>query len=130
MAVGPSISLYFDKASGLLTHSERFLARAGVVEYEFLDYETIDGVAFNKRFELHVNGDLDMQRENQKITLNKDFSNLAIIEPTLTKTEPVGPDEMRLVELSKGIYHVGGSGTYGLFVDMGDHLVAIIRRRV
>lgn len=125
MAVGPSISLYFDKESGLLTHSERFLARAGLVEYEFLDYQMIEGVAFNKRFELHVNGDLDMQRENQKITLNKDFSNLAIIEPSLTKTEPVGPDEMRLVELSEGVYHVGGSGTYGLFIDMGDHLVAV-----
>ncbi|MEM8500839.1 MAG: MBL fold metallo-hydrolase [Pseudomonadota bacterium] len=125
MAVGPSISLYFDTESGLLNHSERFLARAGLVEYEFLDYEMIDGVAFNKRFELHVNGDLDMQRENQKITLNDDFSELAVIEPSLIRTEPIGPDEMRLLELSKGVYHVGGSGTYGLFVDMGDHLVAI-----
>ncbi len=125
MAVGPSISLYFDQETSLLTHSERFLDRAGLVEYEFLDYDMIDGVAFNKRFELYVNGDLDMQRENQSISVNKTFANLTAIDPTLTKTDPIGPDEMRLAELSAGIYHIGGNGTYGMFIDMGDHVVAI-----
>ncbi len=62
MEVGPALSMYFDRESGMLARMERVLPPFGQVEYAFLDYETVDGIAVNTRFELYVNGDVSRRR--------------------------------------------------------------------
>jgi hypothetical protein len=57
MQVGPALSLYFDRDTRLLTHSERLLPPFGLVEYSFEDYYEVDGIPMNRRFRLFVNGD-------------------------------------------------------------------------
>jgi glyoxylase-like metal-dependent hydrolase (beta-lactamase superfamily II) len=37
----------------------------------------------------------------------------------------VVPDDFNLQEIDEGVFLVGGTGTYGLFVEMQDHIVAI-----
>ncbi len=125
MNVGPSISLYFDQQTHQLTHSERVFPGFGLVEYSFLDYQDVEGIPFNRRFELHVNGDLNLQRENKRVVVNPSLEQHLVLDANLDQVEPLTPDEMSRQEIADGVYLIGGNGTYGLFVEMPDHVVAI-----
>ncbi|MFK8022161.1 MAG: MBL fold metallo-hydrolase [Pseudomonadales bacterium] len=125
MEVGPAISLYFNKKTHMLTHSERVLPGVGLVEYEFLDYERISGIAFNKKFQLRVNGDLDQTRTNISTKINQPLVDLTTVDQRLLITDAIGPDELRHEEIAEGVHLIGGSGTYGLFVEMRDFVVAV-----
>ena len=47
MEVGPALALYIDQDTHMLTRMECVLPPFGQVEYRFLDYTMIDGIAFN-----------------------------------------------------------------------------------
>lgn len=124
MAVGPAISLYFDKDDHLLRRSERVFAGVGLVEYRFTDYESVAGIPFNRNFELYLNGDPNMQRTNVKTQVNVPLGDLTAADKTLEPIPEVTPDPLTRQEVADGVYLIGGSGTYAMFVDMGDHIVA------
>ena len=125
MEVGPSISLYFDKKTNLLTHSERMLPNFGLVEYSFKDYENVDGIPFNKKFELHLNGDLNMERQNLKTAINTPVEKHAVVNSKLTQVASAEPDELSRQEISQGVYLIGENGTYSMFVEMEDFVIAV-----
>lgn len=125
MSTGPAISLYVDKETHLISHSERILQGFGLVEYDFTDYETIDGIPFNRTFVLHQDGDLSMTRKNKKIVVNKPIDPLLTVDSSLQRTEILPPDPMMRKEIAEGVYLIGGAGTYGMFVEMDDHVIAV-----
>lgn len=125
MEVGPGLSLYFDQETHMLTRMERVLPPFGQVEYRFEDYTEIDGIAFNRNFRLLLNGDDNLEVINKTIRVNAPVAEYAQLPTDLDKIPAVLPDEFNLQEIDEGVFLVGGTGAYGLFVEMKDHIVAI-----
>lgn len=125
MEVGPALALYIDQKTHLISHSERVLPGAGLVAYEFRDYESLNGIPFNKKFELWVDGDLDMERTIVSTHVNESVESLTIVESDLTLSDPLPPTPLSHQELAPGVHLIGGNGTYALFVEMRDYLVAV-----
>jgi glyoxylase-like metal-dependent hydrolase (beta-lactamase superfamily II) len=124
MTVGPAISLYFDKEDHLLRRSERLFPGAGLVQYEFLDYETVAGIPFNRTFKLFLNGDPNIERRNLKTKVNSSLDALMVVDANLQSIPEVEPDPLSRQEIADGIWLIGGTGTYAMFVDMGDYVFA------
>jgi glyoxylase-like metal-dependent hydrolase (beta-lactamase superfamily II) len=125
MEVGPGLSLYFDQETHMLTRMERVLPPFGQVEYRFTDYEEIDGILFNKSFRLLLNGDSNLDVKNKLFRVNAPVAEYAEVGDTLEVIPAIVPDEFNLQEIDEGVFLVGGTGAYGLFVEMKDHIVAI-----
>jgi len=124
MTVGPAISMYFDKEDHLLRRSERLFPQVGLVQYEFLDYETIAGIPFNKVYKLSLNGDPNSEQHNVRTEVNKPLDELLIVDANLETIPVVEPDPLSRQEIADGVWLIGGSGTYAMFVDMGDYVFA------
>jgi glyoxylase-like metal-dependent hydrolase (beta-lactamase superfamily II) len=125
MEVGPGLSLYIDQETHMLARMERVLPPFGQVEYRFEDYQQIDGIAFNKSFRLLLNGDDNLEVKNKLFRVNAPVSEYAQVAESLREIPAVVPDEFNLQEIDEGVFLVGGTGAYGLFVEMNDHIVAI-----
>ena len=125
MEVGPGLSLYFDQETHLLTRMERALPPFGQVEYRFEDYSEINGIAFNRNFRLLLNGDDNLEVSNETIRVNAPVAEYAQLAAELETISAVVPDEFNLQEIDEGVFLVGGTGAYGLLVEMKDHVVAI-----
>jgi glyoxylase-like metal-dependent hydrolase (beta-lactamase superfamily II) len=125
MEVGPTLGLYFNRESRMLTRMERALPPFGQVEYRFLDYETIDGVAFNRSFRLYVNGEDNLLIDNTEIRPNAPLGDYLQVPASLRQVAAVTPDEFNSQEIDEGVFLIGGNNTYALFVEMSDHVIAI-----
>ena len=125
MEVGPGLSLYFDRESHLLTRMERVLPPFGQVEYRYEDYETIDGIPFNRRFRLLINGDDNIDTINTVTRVNVPIDGQLQVAASLQRIPVIEPDEFALKEIAEGLFLVGGTAAYGLFVEMEDHVIAI-----
>ena len=125
MEVGPGLALYFDQSTHLLSRSERVLPQFGSIGYRFNKYESIDGIPFNRDLELYVNEDLILQISVKSTRINQAISHLAVVSDELERVVAATPNELSMNELDKGVYLIGGTGTYALFVEMDDYVVAI-----
>lgn len=124
MAVGPAISMYFDKDDHLLRRSERIFAGAGLVQYEFLDYENVQGIPFNRTFKLFLNGDPNIERVNVSTKVNVPLDEYLVVDANLETIPEREPDLLTRQEVVDGVWLIGGNGTYAMFVDMGDYVFA------
>ncbi len=124
MAVGPAISLYFDKKKHLLRRSERVLPNFGLVRYEWSDYKEIDGFQVANTFKFFFNGDLNIHRKLTDVRFNESLDTLLAVDSELTEIEELAPDPLSRQEVADGVWLIGGSGTYAMFVDMGDYVFA------
>jgi len=125
MEVGPAISLYFDKKTHMLSKSERVLPNFGLVEYRFHDYKKVKGIPFNGRFDLFLNGDPNLERKIVSTKLNTSVGGLLEVDSDLQRIAAVEPDELGRQVLADGVYLIGGSGTYAMFIEMDDHVIAV-----
>lgn len=125
METGPALGLYIDQESHMLTRMERVLPPFGQIEYHFLDYATIDGIAFNQKFRLYANGDENMVSDIKETRVNADLDEYVSVPASLEKVAAIAPDELSTQEIDEGVFLIGGNGTYALFVEMSDHVVAI-----
>ncbi len=124
MAVGPAISLYFDTEKHLLRRSERVLPNFGLVRYEWSDYKKVDGFQVAKTFKFFFNGDLNIHRKLEDVRFNEPLDTLLAVDNELTEIEELAPDPLSRQEVADGVWLIGGSGTYAMFVDMGDYVFA------
>jgi glyoxylase-like metal-dependent hydrolase (beta-lactamase superfamily II) len=124
MTVGPAISLYFDKEDHLLRRSERIFPQVGLVQYEFLDYESIDGIPFNRVYKLFLNGDPNVEQKNVRIKINNPLTELMVVDANLQSIPEVEPEPLTRQEVADGVWLIGGNNTYAMFVDMGDYIFA------
>lgn len=125
MEVGPALSLYIDQETHLLSKSERILPPFGTVEYRFYDYQKIAGIPFNQRFVLLVNGDTNIEIDVRSTRVNESVDSFLEAPASLARVEAIQPDNLGLQTLDQGVYLVGGNGTYVLFVEMSDYVIAI-----
>lgn len=125
MAVGPALALYIDQESHMLTRMERVLPPFGQVEYRFLDYQNIDGMPFNMKFRLLVNGESNLDIDNVNTLVNASLDEYMAVPEELEKVDAIEPDELSVNEIADGVFLAGGNATYSLFVEMPDYLVAV-----
>jgi glyoxylase-like metal-dependent hydrolase (beta-lactamase superfamily II) len=125
METGPGLALYFDRQSHMLTRMERALPPFGQVEYEFLDYEKLGDVPFNQALRLFVNGEPNLVVDVLETQVNQPLDAWLEIPAALERVAEVRPDEFGSQEIDEGVFLIGGNGTYSLFVEMADHVVAI-----
>jgi glyoxylase-like metal-dependent hydrolase (beta-lactamase superfamily II) len=127
MEVGPALSLYFDQETHLLSRSERVLPPFGQVDYRFTNYETVDGIPFSKTFKLFVNDQPNIDINILSTVVNKSIEQFAVLPENLEMLEaaPPAPTEVELQEVTEGIFLVGSGGTYAMFVEMDDHVIAV-----
>jgi len=127
MEVGPGLSLYFDKETHLLSRSERVLPPFGQVDYRFTNYETIDGIPFSKTFKLYVNDQPNIFIDRWDTKVNQSIEKYAAVPQNLTVVEaaPPAPTDVEVQEIKEGVFLVGAGGTYAMFVEMDDHVVAV-----
>ena len=124
MAVGPAISLYFDRDEHLLRRSERVLPNFGLVRYEWDDYKDFDGVRVAQNFRFYFNGDLNIERKTVDVRINEPLDTMLAVNDDLLEIGEQTPDLLSRQEISEGVWQIGGNGTYAMFVDMGDHIFA------
>ena len=124
MTVGPAISLYLDADTNRLHYSERVFPNFGLVEYIFDDYDTVDGIAVNRKFTLRLNGDVNLEREILSVAVNEPIDAHTQVDEALVSIPAVTPDPLARQEIADGVWLIGGSGTYAMFVDMGDYIFA------
>ncbi|MEM9533464.1 MAG: MBL fold metallo-hydrolase [Pseudomonadota bacterium] len=124
MTVGPAISLYFEPETHLLRRSERVFPGFGLVEYRFDNYETRQDIPFNQDFTLYLNGDINLERKNLSLRMNQSLDAFLEVPGELVAVPPQRPDPLARQELADDVWLIGGSGTYALFVDMGDYIFA------
>ena len=124
MAVGPAISMYFEKDTNLLRRSERVFPGFGLVEYRFDDYVEKNGVIYNESFTLYLNGDVNLEREINSVKVNEPLQAMLEVPTALVPIPEQQPDLLSRQELDDGVWLIGGSGTYAMFVDMGDYVFA------
>jgi len=122
MEAGPAISLYFDKATHLLSKSERVLP-FGLVEYYFGDYKMIDGVLFNQYYRLTFEGLDNTEQTNTISAINQPIDKHLVVDKSFKKMSEIVANEFKIEELDEGVFFVGNANTYHLFVDMGDYLI-------
>ena len=127
MEVGPALSLYFDKETHLLSRSERVLPPFGQVDYRFTNYETVDGIPFSKNFKLYVNDQPNIFIDVQSTVLNQSVDQYSALPTDLQMVEvaPAQPTDVEVQEVQEGVFLVGAGGTYAMFVEMNDHVVAV-----
>lgn len=127
MEVGPALSLYFDKETHLLSRSERVLPPFGQVDYRFTNYETIDGIPFSKTFKLFVNDQPNIHIDIKSTQINQSIEKYAAVPKNLELVEaaPPQPTEVELQEVKEGVFLVGATGTYAMFVEMENHVIAV-----
>ncbi len=125
MEVGPVLALYFDRETHLLTRMERVLPPFGQVEYRFLDYAEVGGIPFNSKFLLLVNGESNLDFDNVNTVVNEPLDTFLAMPGGLQRLDPIEPDTMSVNEIAEGIYLAGGNGTYSLFIELPDSLVAL-----
>ena len=125
MQTGPGLALYFDCQTHMLTRMERALPPFGQVEYEFLDYETIGDVAFNQAFRLYLNGEPNLAIEVLGTEVNQPLARHLEVPAGLRRVAAVQPDAFDSRQIEEGVWLIGGNGTYAMFVEMTDHLVAV-----
>lgn len=125
MSVGPALVLYVHQDSHLITRSERVLPGFGTVQYRFTEYEPVAGIPFNQRFQLYLNGDLNTDWRISRTLVNEPLGDMVQVPAGIDRLEPQGPDEFSTQRLADGVYLIGGSGTYALFVEMADEVVAV-----
>lgn len=124
MTVGPALTLYFDKSDHMLKRSERVLPAFGLVEYRFEDYESIAGIPMNANFKLYVNGDLNIDRRIAKTKVNAPMDDLLVVDSDLQMLPDTTPDALARYDVGDDAWLIGGSGTYAMFVDMGEYVFA------
>jgi glyoxylase-like metal-dependent hydrolase (beta-lactamase superfamily II) len=125
MAVGPALALYIDQETHMLTHMERVLPPFGQVEYSFQDYTMVDGIAFNRKFNLYVNGEDNLVIDIKSLKANVPVDQYLQVPGNLEKVAAITPDDLSTNEIDEGVFLIGGNGTYALFVEMEDHVVAV-----
>lgn len=125
MEVGPALALYIDQETHMLSRMERVLPPFGQVEYRFLDYTMVDGIAFNQKFRLYVNGDDNLIIDIKETRVNTSLDDYLEVPGDLERVAAVTPDPLSTQEIDEGVFLIGGNGTYALFVEMEDHVVAI-----
>jgi len=124
MTVGPAISMYFEKGTNLLRRSERVFPGFGLVEYRFDNYEDRNDVPYNRKFTLLLNGDINLERDNKSLQINASLDELTKVSETLATIPEVQADPLARQEIADGVWLIGGSGTYAMFVDMGEYVFA------
>ena len=126
MEVGPALSLYFDRETRMLTRSERVLPPFGQVDYRFADYRDVDGIPFAHEFKLYANGQPNLYIDYEMIEVNQPVATYAALpEGYATIEGGAQPTEVAVNEFEEGVFLVGANGTYALFVEMDDHVVAV-----
>jgi len=125
MEVGPGLALYFDQGNHMLTHMERVLPPFGQVEYTFLDYKKVAGIPFSQKFELHVNGEPNLVIDVVDTQVNQPLDPYLEVPTSLRQVAAVGTDEFGSQEIDEGVFLIGGNGTYALFVELDDQVIAI-----
>jgi glyoxylase-like metal-dependent hydrolase (beta-lactamase superfamily II) len=125
MEVGPALALYIDQETHMLTSMERVLPPFGQIEYSFLDYTMVDGIAFNQKFRLYANGDDNLVIDVKETRVNVPLDDYLEVPDDLEKIAAVTPDPLSTQEIDEGVFLIGGNGTYALFVEMEDHVIAI-----
>lgn len=125
MDTGPALSLYVDRETGLLSRSERVLPGFGLVGYRFDDYYEQDGYVLNRRFRLTVEDDPNLEWTYTDTRINAALDDRLAPPAELERYAAITPDELSLQQLAEGVYLVGGSGTYAMFVEMDEYVVAI-----
>ena len=125
MAVGPGLSLFFDQDTHMLNRMERMLVPLGLVSYRFGDYAVVDGVPVNRSLDLFLDDEPNLELRVSSTKLDVPIEPYAAIPETLKTVADIKPDEFGLQEIDEGVFLVGGNGTYGLLVEMEDHIVAL-----
>ncbi|MBL4660046.1 MAG: MBL fold metallo-hydrolase [Alcanivoracaceae bacterium] len=125
MEVGPAISLYFDQKTHMLNKSERVVGTFGLIGYRFGDYKKVDGIPFNQHFKLFINEENNMKRQNIHTQINPTTTEYTQLKQNLVQVSATQPDPLRRQKVSDGVYLIGGSGTYAMFIEMDDHVIAV-----
>lgn len=125
MEVGPALSMYFNQDNHRLERMERVLPPFGQVEYAFLDYEMVDGLAMSNQFKLYVNGDVNLIIDDIQQQVNVPIEKYLEVPANLAMIPAAPQNDFGSNEIDEGVFLIGGNGAYGLFVEMDDHVVAI-----
>ncbi|MBT8061835.1 MAG: MBL fold metallo-hydrolase, partial [Gammaproteobacteria bacterium] len=96
-------------------------------DYRFKDYKTIAGIPFARNFELYVNDQPNLLSTRWNTKVNPDFAEYTALPAGLERVAaaPTPSTDVELQEIEEGVFLVGASGTFVLFVEMDDHVVSI-----
>ena len=126
----PPLTLFVDKETGNITKMARETG-FGALTYQFGGHTKTGGVTYAKDFQFFVGDDPNIVNTSREISVNGVRSAVFRIDRGI-KEEPARVDvaDMTVDEIGDGVHFAGqtpqgGAGAYTVFVDAGDHVVAV-----
>lgn len=121
----PPLTLYVDAETGYISKMTRETG-FGPLTYAFRDHSSSGGVGYAPNFEFFVGEDANVVMMSRNISVNgARASDFRIDRGIEQEGERVDTSEMSVDELADGVHLAGTGPAYTMFVDAGDHIVAV-----
>ncbi len=126
----PPLTLYVNSETGYISK----MARAtgfGDLTYQFGNHTSANGVGYAADFEFFVGPDINIISMSRTASVNSVRSTAFRIDRGIeAEPERIDGSEMSVNELADGVHFAGqtpagGAGAYTVFVDAGDHVIAV-----
>jgi len=117
--------LHIDAKTGFITRMDRQWGDGEKLTYLWTDHKRIGGLAYGSLFQIHYNDHLEAVVTDRLIKPNHDMKGAFDIDPSIVE-EPsrINANITSHKSLSDNIFLSGMDGSYSLFVDAGDHIIA------
>jgi len=117
--------LHIDAKTGFITRMDRKLGDNEKLTYLWSDHKHADGIAYGSLFQIHFNDHLEAVVTDRQIEPNRDMMNAYDINPSIVQ-EPDRTDANITSHkvLSDNVFLSGMDGSYSLFVNAGDYIIA------
>ncbi|WP_379552448.1 hypothetical protein ACRAQ7_06835 [Erythrobacter sp. W53] len=120
------VELYVDANTGFLTRMNRQMSGPAKLTYLWSNHARDEGLVYGTLFQLHVDDHLEAVVTRRRLTANMVTASAFRIDSGISREpdrlEMGGPSDRAL---SDTVHLTGQDGSYSLFIDAGDHIVAV-----
>ncbi|MBL4788121.1 MAG: hypothetical protein JKY60_03410 [Kordiimonadaceae bacterium] len=122
----PDVTLYIDKSTYLVSKMSYQSSFAGEVAYKFSDHKKTDNITYANSTNIFVRGQPILVLVSRTVKINSDVSEaFGLPDGYRDNGGNIDTSEMLTQKLANGVYFASQRGASSLFVDVGDHYIAV-----
>ena len=126
MEAGPMLTLHINKETSLISKMTRSNPYYGEITYLFSNYKVTDGITHASDLQINIAGKPDLISVARKIEVNPNVESEFITPSNLNhRGETIDASKMTVHTLADNIYFVGQGHRFSLFIDVGEHFIAV-----
>lgn len=118
--------IWVNRDTGHISKMRRDIPDAFLINYVFANFQQSDGITYADDFELYIDDKLVEYAKSRQLTAGKVNESVWSVEKGMVaKGETIESSEMVVDPISEGVHLVGQMGAWSVFVDGGDHVIAL-----